>query len=591
MIDRNLARPLLATFLVSVLTFLIGSAYSQRHLRKIDASVASIAHNASPTIEHATRLRIDVRELRASLVAVVHAAEVSAPRPAGDLRDVEKRIAADLELYFVTPLPNEAGLWTRMRHHSEGLFEAADAVVAALARGELDIARAALSRARASSDALDVLLVDAIAINATTAHALADDIAATRAVHDRVILVVNVVSVLLSLAAMLLALRALRRYAATLHTAEANLEALIASSPDAILLERDGRVVQTNAAARLLLHGSAKRELVGLQTSELWESAGVAVAPPACPEGTNRVRLVRADGEHADLEVAEITIERDGSPSRLVTVRDVTTRVALEARLVMADRLASVGTMAAGVAHEINNPLVYVLHNITFAVEQIERLALTGDRIGGVREALEDASRGAERIRDIVRDLGVLARGDHQTDETVDVHLVLDAAANIAASKLRGGAELVREYGAPPRLRGSGARLGQVALNLIMNAIHAVEGLRDRQGLIVLRTSSSLEGEAVIEVIDNGKGIEPAILGRLFDPFFTTKPTGVGTGLGLSISHTIVTTWGGRLDVSSAPGSTTFRVVLPGAAPANAAAATARRVDAEALPRSRAPVR
>ena len=198
-----------------------------------------------------------------------------------------------------------------------------------------------------------------------------------------------------------------------------------------------------------------------------------------------------------------------------------------------------------------------------------------------LREALEDASRGAERIRDIVRDLGVLARGDHRTDEVIDVHLVLDASANIAASKLRGCAELVKEYGAPPLLRGSGARLGQVALNLIMNAIHAIEGRSGGQGLVVLRTSSSAAGEAVIEVIDNGKGIEPAILGRLFDPFFTTNPTGVGTGLGLSISHTIVITWGGRIEVSSAPGrGTTFRVVLPGDATASAAATTVPRVEA-----------
>ena len=506
MIDRKLARPLVVTFLVSVLTFLAGSSYTQHYLRKIDRSVDQIAHNASPTIEHATRLRITVRELRLALVTAVHDAERGEP-PAPHFRELEQRVADDLELYFVTPFPNEAALWTDMRRHGESLAGAAEIVDVALRRIDLDAARTALARAKGAVDDLDLLLLQAIAINATTAHALADDIRTTRDAHARVNVVANVLGVLLSLTAMLLALRALRRYAATLHTAEANLQELVASSSDAMLLEHAGRIVETNEAARQLLGCSTKEDILGRPSSCFLGQDGNAHATAAPPPGAHRVRLCRPNGDRIDLDVCEMALEREGRPLRVVVLRDVTSRLALEARLVMADRLASVGTLAAGIAHEINNPLVYVLHNLTFAVEELGLLKKSGHRFEGVREALEDASRGAERVRDIVRDLGVLARGDHADDEDVDVHQVLDASANLATAKLRGLAVLVKDYGALPMLRGSASRLGQVLLNLIINAIHAMEG---REGSdapqICLRTRTSSTGEAIIDGRGQRKG-------------------------------------------------------------------------------------
>jgi signal transduction histidine kinase len=592
MIDRKLARPLVATFLVAVITFLASSGYTQLYLRKIDGDVDLIAHNASPTIQHATHVRIRLHELRLALAEAVHTAELGAPPTRVDFHDLEQNIARDLAAYFVAPFPNEKELWEGMRGQSRALIEDSNAIAVAVRGRDLEGARAAFARVTTRIDGLDLLLLEAIAINATTAHALAEDIGVKRAGNERVSLLANALSVASSLAAMLLALRALRRYAATLHTAEANLETLVASSPDAMLLEQEGRVVETNEAARILLGGAAREGMVGQPTAELLKSeVGGSGAPPPL-QGEHRVRMGRPGGPRTDVEITEIALERAGRPLRVLVLRDVTSRLALEARLVMTDRLASVGTLAAGIAHEINNPLVYILHNLTFVTEELAGLKLTGERIDEIRDALMDANRGAERVRDIVHDLGLLARGDQGENDEVSVHLVLDASANIAAAKLRGNATLVKEYGAVPPLRGTAARLGQVTLNLIINAIHAMDGRpAGSEPRIVLRTSTSSTGEAVIEVVDNGKGIDPAILGRLFDPFFTTKSVGVGTGLGLSITHSIVSAWGGRIDVESVLGEgTTFRVFLPPAPPPSQVAEPAASTPgAAALVTSRSP--
>jgi len=254
-------------------------------------------------------------------------------------------------------------------------------------------------------------------------------------------------------------------------------------------------------------------------------------------------------------------------------------RKELHAKLALADRMVSVGTLAAGVAHELNNPLAYVNANITFLAEQVTLLstllppsaradAEVEDVLTQLVEAARDAKDGVERMRVIVRDLKTLSRGDDAKVGPVELGPVLDSCVNVAWNELKHRARLVKDIQPLPAVRGSGARLGQIFLNLLVNAAQAMpEGPAEAQEIRV--TARLLDPERIlIEVADTGCGIPPEVLPRIFDPFFTTKAPGVGTGLGLSIVRGIVVAMQGEITVESTVGrGTTFRVVLPVAGP------------------------
>ena len=239
---------------------------------------------------------------------------------------------------------------------------------------------------------------------------------------------------------------------------------------------------------------------------------------------------------------------------------------ATRSALVQAERLATAGQLAAGVGHEINNPLAYVLANVMYAVDELGlvKTPTPGVDLQEVLRALVQARLGAERIRDIVRDLRTFARGDPESMGPVDVESVLEFSIAMAAHEIRQRAQLVRCYGAVPYVRGNESRLGQVFLNLLLNAAQAIpEGAAETHRVMVT-TRQVREGWVAIEVSDTGLGILPENVPHIFEPFFTTKPVGLGTGLGLSVCHGIVTGLGGRIEVESQPGrGTTFRVLLP----------------------------
>jgi two-component system cell cycle sensor histidine kinase/response regulator CckA len=233
----------------------------------------------------------------------------------------------------------------------------------------------------------------------------------------------------------------------------------------------------------------------------------------------------------------------------------------LERQLTFADRMASVGTLANGVAHEINNPLACVAANIAMMIEELER---TDDPRSDLREMASDVQVAAERIRKIVRGLYTFSRVEEERIGVIDLRPVLDLATDMTASNIRDRAHLVKDYGDTPLVDGDEARLGQVFMNLLMNAAQALPAGRKETNEIRVVMTTDVEGRAVIEIRDTGTGIPASLMGRIFDPFFTTKPVGVGTGLGLSICHTIVTGMGGDITAASEPGrGTTFRVVLP----------------------------
>jgi signal transduction histidine kinase len=236
----------------------------------------------------------------------------------------------------------------------------------------------------------------------------------------------------------------------------------------------------------------------------------------------------------------------------------------MQEQLFLADRIASVGLLAAGVAHEISNPLTSLVANLELTLSELETLPESEERRGRAREQVGDAMEAAGRIRQLVQDLKLYARGEENARAPVDVRHALDFALRMAAHEVRRCARVVKEYGQVPLVNANEGRLGQVFLNLIVNAAQAIDRDAARVNEIRVMTSTTSHGDVLVEVRDTGCGMPKELLSRLFTPFLTTKPIGVGTGLGLSICNRIVTELGGTIAVDSNVGQgTTFRITLP----------------------------
>jgi nitrogen-specific signal transduction histidine kinase/CheY-like chemotaxis protein len=246
-------------------------------------------------------------------------------------------------------------------------------------------------------------------------------------------------------------------------------------------------------------------------------------------------------------------------------------------RLQLSERMASVGTLAAGVAHEINNPLAYLTGNIGFVLEALgdsaDRLAsgrgdtaVLGRVLEECRHALSEAQEGAQRVRRIVRDLKDFSRLDEERKTPVELRGAIERALNLAESEIRHRARVETRLADVPAVIADESRLSQVFLNLLVNAAQAIPEGHAETNRIEVEVRPGSRGHVVVEVRDTGCGIAPEHLGRIFDPFFTTKPVGIGTGLGLAICHGIVTGLGGEIEVESRLGTgSTFRVSLPSA--------------------------
>jgi PAS domain S-box-containing protein len=282
------------------------------------------------------------------------------------------------------------------------------------------------------------------------------------------------------------------------------------------------------------------------------------------PDGS--VRWISARGK---VRFADVNGVRQAGRAAGV-VLDVTERKAMQAQLMQSDRLASVGMLAAGVAHEINNPLAYLIAALDFLDGECKEFAqkLPGVPSTELREALAEAREGAARVKHVVRDLKTFSRADEERRVQVELRPVIESTLNMVFNEIKYRARLVKEYGKTPPVLANEARLGQVFLNLLVNAAHAISEGRVDENEIRVATKTDDLGRAIVEVCDSGSGIPPDVLKHVFDPFFTTKPTGIGTGLGLSICHSIVTALGGEISVESQVNEgTVFRVVLPAAPP------------------------
>ncbi len=241
----------------------------------------------------------------------------------------------------------------------------------------------------------------------------------------------------------------------------------------------------------------------------------------------------------------------------------------LEQRLVHADKLACIGQMSAGIAHEVNNPVAYVLANLTSLSDLLDELEgaqldeAAKQALSGAREILSDCTGGMERIRRTVSDLKVFSRVEYDLVEQVDLNRVVEAACQLAANEVRHRARLVIDTGDVPRVVGDASKLTQVIVNLLINAAQAIESGDASHHRISVETR--LEGtDVVLRVRDTGSGIAPELLPRIFEPFITTKPRDRGTGLGLWLVHEIVRLHEGSIHVESTVGSgTTFEVRMP----------------------------
>ncbi len=232
---------------------------------------------------------------------------------------------------------------------------------------------------------------------------------------------------------------------------------------------------------------------------------------------------------------------------------DFTDRREIQTRLQISDRMASIGTLAAGVAHGINNPLAYVISNLDYVRNKLSGPwdQLPPEDVKEARELIDESLEGADRVRRIVGDLRSFSHQGDDRVHAVDLTSVIERALNMAMNEIRHRARVVLDLQALPRVTGTESKLGQVVLNLLVNAAQSIETGNVENNSITIRTQIDKHGRPRLEIRDTGVGIPGEYLRRVFDPFFTTKPVGVGTGLGLSISHRIVSEFGGEIGVES----------------------------------------
>ena len=369
----------------------------------------------------------------------------------------------------------------------------------------------------------------------------------------------------------------------------------------------DGILLVDEATQKLVLGNKAFCKLLGytpeelteltvadIYPSEVWSELEVAFARQA--EGASNlgeaIAVKRKDGAifHADIGGAGMMY--DGRRVFVASFRDVTEKRNLQAQLAQADRLSSMGMLAAGVAHEINNPLSYVLFNleslseilpdrfdvmrrIRARLDNVVDPAILEDVVGDsgqklnaaalddILARLKDALGGTRRICEITRSLGTFSRVEQNQLVPVNLEHVIDAALDMAYNEIKYRARLVRDLASTPTVLASEGRLSQVFLNLIINAAHAItEGDVENNEI---RVRTWVEGDEVCaEVRDTGSGIAPEHIRKIFEPFFTTKKIGVGSGLGLAISKSIVEGFHGTIQVSSEVGKgTSFIIRLP----------------------------
>ncbi|HTA77167.1 MAG TPA: PAS domain S-box protein [bacterium] len=364
---------------------------------------------------------------------------------------------------------------------------------------------------------------------------------------------------------------------------EENFQTIIKEMPDGVLIADEGEVLfVNNAFAKMLGYGSPL-EIIGWSLLDLIhpDYHGICqerlslLMKDGQPVTNTKFKLIGKDGKAIEVESAGIPIQFNGKKAAMGVISDNTLQNEMRRQATLNDKLATVGTLAAGVAHEVNNPLTYILGNLSFLGEQLEEMKAHMLQKGcadqecikilkEMTEEVAETTKGGERIRDIVKGLKAFVRSSDDKAEKVDLNQMVESALNMTYHIFKQKARLEKDLAVDmPLLMIHSGKIQQVFINLIINAAQAIEGNQPGKNKIRVRTGHNING-LFVEFTDTGKGIPENILPRIFDPFFTTKPTGVGTGLGLSVCNEILRHYQGSLEVKSQVGQgTTFTVRLP----------------------------
>jgi PAS domain S-box-containing protein len=362
---------------------------------------------------------------------------------------------------------------------------------------------------------------------------------------------------------------------------EARYRTLVEHAPEAVVVldASAGHFVDSNVQAEKLFrrvrHHLMRTDIAGLSPAEQPDGRASAAAAKSHVDATLcgdtpffEWTFVDSHGMAIPCEVRLVGLPSAAAQLVRASIVNISERLRreqeqreLQKRLDGTERLAGIGAVAAGVAHEVNNPLTYILNNLDYALALGPEPALPK----AIRDALIEAQSGALRVRDIVRDLKTFARVEGETQAPIDVRTVMDSSINIASSELIHRARIIKEYRDIPEIIADPSRLGQVFLNLIANAIQALPEGSPSEQLIRVEVLPAADAQSIeVNIEDTGHGIPADRIERIFEPFYTTKPIGKGTGLGLSISRNTVTSMGGHIDVTSQLGKgTRFTVVLP----------------------------
>jgi len=354
-------------------------------------------------------------------------------------------------------------------------------------------------------------------------------------------------------------------------------------------------VITVDLAGKITFLNPAAELLVGMPAKEAMGRSALEVVRLLDPESLylHETPLDRVLREKQSVRVPEaVLLGGGGTPDKVIAdsaapvidgnellgavmvLRDVTEHKLLQRQLEMTDRLASLGTMAAGVAHEINNPLSVVMSNGELVLEHLDSVESARDPSATVEDRAQRAAEAVKaqrellsavsRVARIVADLKAFSRQEPDVSASSDVRDAIEWAIRSTAHEFRHRARLTTDLKKVPRVAADETRLGQILINLLINAAQAIAPGNLEQNRVSISTRTDAQGRVVIDVTDTGSGIEPEVLTRIFEPFFTTKPAGVGTGLGLSICHGIAASMGGKLEVESRVGEgTTFRLTLP----------------------------
>ena len=384
-----------------------------------------------------------------------------------------------------------------------------------------------------------------------------------------------------------------------------------------------GLIIVDTATCRILDVNRAATEILGLDGHQLVgqdaSACGVACLCDRLRQGAGTIprhqsEVLRANGTVAPVILSATSLDVPDGQAAVLSFMDISDLTAAQKELqrtnrqlesalrqlheqrdamVQSEKLASIGQLAAGVAHEINNPIGYVTSNLATISEYIETMRtlielyrerdvlqpddprrpeleerirqVTDDEdlgfvLADIDGVLRESVEGTTRVTEIVQNLKSFARDDSLQRRPYDLNDCVESMVRLVWNELKYSCRVEKDLGDIPTMVGHGGRINQVIMNILVNAAHAIGS---EQGTITIRTRAGAE-EAVLEIADTGCGMTAETVARIFEPFYTTKDVGKGTGLGLAISHGIVTEHGGRIEVESAPGAgSTFRIVLP----------------------------